>query len=106
MAAEYDVYAEQLYSVHQGLALYEPDPAKNYDCIRVGDVGFVQYGYFHRMFNVFKDEEDPINQHSVPDHFDPIPDGNQAIYHRNQLPAGEICSTSIDSKGTTLKLSA
>ena len=73
MAAEYDVYAEQLYSIQQGFALYEPDPAGEYDHVRVGDVGFVQYGFFHRMFNIFMDEEDPINQLAVPDHFYPVP---------------------------------
>ena len=76
--AAYDVYAEQLYTAREGLALYEPDPGGQYDRVRVGDVGFLQEGFFNRMFNIFVDKEDPTNQGSVPENFSPIPAVYQA----------------------------
>ena len=106
MAAAYDVYAEQLYTVKEGFPLYEPDPGSQYDRVRVGDVGFVQYGFFQRMFNIFVDENDPINQGGVPENFSSVPAVYQATHERTPLGPGEICSTSVDQKGTSLTISA
>lgn len=34
-----------------GHALWEPDPRLLYEAVAVGDVGFIDKGYFHRLFN-------------------------------------------------------
>jgi len=36
---------------NQGCALWEPDPQCLYEAVAVGDVGFIDKGYFHRLFN-------------------------------------------------------
>jgi len=49
----WNVYLEQLSSLHRGIALWEPEPVKDcYDKVSIGDVGYVYNGIFYRMFNV------------------------------------------------------
>lgn len=67
----HDIYSQRLLSVGNGYALYEPDPKNMYDMVRVGDVGYITDGFFHRAFNVFRTAEDPINSQGVPEHFEP-----------------------------------
>lgn len=105
MAAAYDVYATQLYSVGEGLALYEPDPAGRYDRIRNGDVGFVQRGFFHRLFNIFADEEDPINREGVPAHFSPLGTQYRTTVERGPL-TGAIHSSSVRKLKGSLQTAA
>ncbi len=57
----YDVYREQLTSLCHGHALWDPDPAKVYEKVSVGDVGYTRGGYFVRMFNVLLEWDDPSN---------------------------------------------
>ena len=59
----WNVYREQLSSLHLGMALWEPQPVKDfYDRVSIGDVGYVQNGIFYRMFNVTLPWENPLNQ--------------------------------------------
>ena len=47
------VYQDQISTLSQGLALWNPSPLKEiYDKVSIGDVGYVQEGSFIRMFNV------------------------------------------------------
>ena len=103
--ADHDIYAQQLYSVKYGLALYEPDPAEEYDHVRVGDVGFVQEGYFYRMFNVFHEADDSINSQGVPENFEPIEPKFRKVVKYSQIGPGEICSSSIVKAGASLSIS-
>lgn len=50
---DYDIFREQLAIKYPnyGHALWEPDSGHLYDCVRVGDVGFVREGRFNRIFN-------------------------------------------------------
>ena len=98
MAAAYDVYAEQLYTVKEGLALYEPDPAGRYDYIRIGDVGFTRRGVFHRLFNIFVNKEHPINRKGVPENFKPLDIQYSDFHNRNRL-IGPIRSSSVRNVG-------
>lgn len=56
-------YGEVMCDAGLGLALYEPEP-KNYDHIRVGDVGFVKQGAFTRLYNACFEADDPANENS------------------------------------------
>jgi hypothetical protein len=59
----YHVYRDQLTSLSQGLALWDPTPPKDiYDNVSIGDVGYVQGGRFIRMFNVMLPWDDPSNK--------------------------------------------
>ncbi|KAH8108421.1 hypothetical protein DFH11DRAFT_1822460 [Phellopilus nigrolimitatus] len=94
--AEYDVYSEQLFSLRNGHALYEPDPAgQDYDKVRIGDVGYVHYGVFHRLFNICYDAHDPINKLGVPEYFEPIHPDDRKEYNRTPLPPGVMSSSSV-----------
>ena len=56
------IYDRQLSPLCEGYALWEPDPGREmYDHVSIGDVGYIQYGYFVRMFNVFLPWNDPLN---------------------------------------------
>ena len=59
----WNVYLEQLSSLYRGIALWEPEPVKEYyDKVSIGDVGYVYNGIFYRMFNVKLPWDDPLNQ--------------------------------------------
>ena len=63
-----DIYREQLIPLDYGHALWEPSSVEGlYDRVTIGDVGYVMDGFFHRMFNVTLQWDDPSNQrHGVP----------------------------------------
>ena len=59
----WNVYLEQLSSLYRGIALWEPEPVKNYyDKVSIGDVGYVYNGIFYRMFNAQLPWDDALNQ--------------------------------------------
>ncbi len=57
-----DVYQEQLRSLFHGHPLWNPDPANLYQHVSIGDVGYVQEGYFVRIFNAILPWDDPSNR--------------------------------------------
>ena len=57
----WNVYREQLSSLYHGYALWEPEPVTDlYDKVSIGDVGYVDRGFFYRMFNVTLPWDDPL----------------------------------------------
>ncbi|KAI5118155.1 hypothetical protein M0805_000534 [Coniferiporia weirii] len=92
MPPDFDVYAHQLFSLNHGYGLYEPDPGGQYDRVRVGDVGYVLYGGFQRLFNIFADEDDPVNHLGVPENFEPLPSASRATFRRTPLMPGAMCA--------------
>ena len=69
----WNVYREQLLPLHHGYALWEPEPVKGlYDKVSIGDVGYVDSGFFHRMFNVTLPWDNPLNKkfgEGEPEHY-------------------------------------
>jgi hypothetical protein len=62
-----DVYLKQLTSQYNGIALWNPKPIKGlYDHVSIGDVGYLSYGDFVRMFNVKLPWDDPSNTRFKP----------------------------------------
>jgi hypothetical protein len=60
--SHFNVYRDQLASLSQGIALWNPPPLKDvYDKVSIGDVGYLQDGSFVRMFNVMLPWDDPSN---------------------------------------------
>jgi hypothetical protein len=41
MAAE-DIYGQEMYSLGRGFALWQADPLDGYECVKVGDTGYIQ----------------------------------------------------------------
>ncbi|KAH8103697.1 hypothetical protein DFH11DRAFT_1734619 [Phellopilus nigrolimitatus] len=98
--AEYDIYARQMYSMKRGLGLLEPNPAVHqFDRVRVGDVGYVEFGSFYRLFNIFYDSDHEINSRGVPDDFEPLPLNRQEVSTREPLMPGVRKSTGVRRVG-------
>ena len=92
--ADYDIFREQLltrYSTY-GHALWEPSPSKANDPVKVGDVGFIRSGRFHRLFNALLSAEEQPN---VPEnHEQLIPKSLDHIFKRS-LSSDHYCSAGI-----------
>ncbi|KZT19859.1 hypothetical protein NEOLEDRAFT_1077003 [Neolentinus lepideus HHB14362 ss-1] len=67
-----NVYAKQLLGLGHGHALWEPNPGKEYRQVEIGDVGFIQAGFFHRLFNILLPGHDPSQKWGVPEHYEPL----------------------------------
>ena len=87
-----DVYHQELTSLMLGHALWEPDPGGRYDHVLIGDVGYVDQGYFVCMFNVLPREDNP----STPNLRDPAPKTMEGDLFQNTRIAtfghGNYCS--------------
>lgn len=66
MAAE-QVYFDQLYKLKHGSPMYVPERL-----VRVGDVGFIREGIFHRLFNALLPADHPIQVTGVPRGYTPL----------------------------------
>jgi len=99
----FNVYREQLSSLHQGIALWEPNPIKGtYDQVSIGDVGYVYEGFFYRMFNVTLPSNDPSNNKlGKPDDYTPLDCGPFVNIREAAMTKGDYCSryVSIESRG-------
>lgn len=95
--AAWDLYASELGASKRlseyGLPLYEPSPTEADDCVLIGDVGYVNRGKFHRLFNAYQDEtERVINKDGVPKHFVKLENRGREPDKREPLPPGWIKS--------------
>ncbi|KAH9038301.1 hypothetical protein EDB84DRAFT_1479610 [Lactarius hengduanensis] len=84
--AHYDTFRERLAIAHPafGHALWDPGPGqytpahpyiwipgrRNYPPVQVGDVGFIRYGRFHRLFNALLSADNP--SHEPPHDHEPL----------------------------------
>jgi hypothetical protein len=73
--AHYDIFRDQLvirFPGH-GHALWEPSPGDLYHVVGVGDVGYINQGRFHRIFNILLPADDPSHEiFGVPDNHQPF----------------------------------
>ncbi|SRR5258708_2197006 len=72
--ADYDIFREQLAFEYPsyGYALWVPSPRKPNRPVQVGDVGFINEGKFHRLFNALLPAGDPSHEYGVPDGHEPL----------------------------------
>ena len=94
-----DVYHQELSSLVLGHALWEPDPGGRYDCVSIGDVGYVDQGYFVCMFNVLPTpQQDPGNS-SSPNLREPAPNMMESEPFQNtrttNFDNGSYCSRHV-----------
>jgi hypothetical protein len=94
--AVYDVFREQLAIKFPacGHALWDPSPPEPNRPVRVGDVGFIRKGKFHRLFNVLQSQAE---QSSVPtDHEQLVPQvGSSNHITQETLSCGNYCSVGV-----------
>jgi hypothetical protein len=95
-----NIYREQLSSLYHGLGLWEPSPIKNYyDHISVGDVGYIDDGFFHRMFNVTLEWDDASNKKLCqPEYYKPLADDPLKNIRKSPFAKGEYFSRHISSE--------
>ncbi|KAF8267199.1 hypothetical protein EI94DRAFT_67557 [Lactarius quietus] len=68
--AHYDIFRDQLAIRFPGYghALWEPSPGDPNDVVGVGDVGYINQGKFHRLFNILLPADHPSHENfGVPD---------------------------------------
>lgn len=104
------VYAEQLFKLGYGTPLYEPDSrGYDFDRVRVGDVGWLKDGAFHRLFNLILDHDNPNNDEDFRQAFPQEPrhlnEWQTKIMRPTRLSAGLMKSSSVRKLGGNLGLS-
>ena len=90
-----NIYREQLSSLNQGLALWDPKPVGNlYNHISIGDVGYLQEnGTFMRLFNVTLPWDDPSNGLlEVPEEYKRLELGHSVNVQSSEIREREYCS--------------
>lgn len=107
MPHEKDVYEKTLLELGHGLPIYEPDPAGDYDKVRIFDVGYVdEFGKFHRIFNAALSKEHEINrQNGTPAGFEPFLSRTPATYNRTAHQPGPIHSSHVQVIGIDVGIS-
>ncbi|TFY60560.1 hypothetical protein EVG20_g7374 [Dentipellis fragilis] len=90
----HDLYMDQLASLNNGHALWEPNPNEPDDQVEVGDVGYILFGGFHRLFNIHLPADHPAQGQSLPEHFEPLECPRSHIYRRTLRP-GPYMSRSV-----------
>jgi hypothetical protein len=95
----FDVYQKHLSFLSQGFALWNPNPLGDfysYDRVSIGDVGYLDEGFFIRMFNVTFPWDDRLNGNfGEPDHYEPLHlGGGQTIRYRD-FNTIDYCSSSV-----------
>ena len=97
----WDVYRKQLSSLSHGLALWDPSPVKAlYDCVSIGDVGFINEGLFYRMFNVLLPWDDPSNDKlGRVEPYEPLGLGPFLNIKESRSFKGDCHTTNVSSEG-------
>ncbi|KAI0061929.1 hypothetical protein BV25DRAFT_1916584 [Artomyces pyxidatus] len=93
MPAPYDIYRDQLSSYQYGQALWEPCPSQGFP-VTVGDVGYIFFGGFRRLFNIHLSSDDASQTRGVPEYFEQLP--LLEVFERRMI-AGMYQSRSVRS---------
>ncbi|KDQ54413.1 hypothetical protein JAAARDRAFT_196750 [Jaapia argillacea MUCL 33604] len=82
MAAK--IYAEQLWTIGEGHALWEPHPGRQ-EPVTIGDVGYIRAGFLHRLFNILLPPPNPPDHRKVPQDFVQLKLPNHDINCRDDI---------------------
>jgi hypothetical protein len=96
----FNVYREQLTSLYHGHALWEPGPIRSiYEQVSIGDVGYVNEGFFYRMFNVTLPSNHPSNNRlGQLEYYRPLDWGPFANIREATLAKGDYYSRNVFSQ--------
>ena len=87
------VYAEQLGSLSLGHPLWFPNPTATGE-VQIGDVGFLEDGSFHRLFNVMVEPDHEWNRLGPPPDFTPVKIPTHLRHHMEEYMHPGIHSSS------------
>ena len=95
-----EVYEDQMTTLSQGLALWNPSPPKEiYDEVSIGDVGYLQKGSFIRMFNVMLPWSHESNRTlGEPERYDSLDCGPFAYTLKRSFDRVKYCSRYVSEE--------
>jgi hypothetical protein len=98
--ADYDIYREQLAITFPtyGHALWDPRPTRPDRPVKVGDVGFIRWGRFHRFFNILLPADDPSHELGVPEYYEPLVPILSDHINKGSLSGGHYYSGEISTE--------
>ena len=91
--ADYNIFREQLgirFPTY-GHALWDPCPEEPDKPVKIGDVGFIREGKFHRLFNALS----PLEGEQVPSDFQQLVLKSPHRVSKRSLDHGRYCSHGI-----------
>ncbi|CCM00749.1 uncharacterized protein FIBRA_02789 [Fibroporia radiculosa] len=93
----HSIYAEELFKLGHGYPLWFPDCRRETNGVMIGDIGYIDQGSFHRLFNATLDKSNPINALGVPEDFQVFAElGDVAtVCTPDALPRGPLYSRTI-----------
>jgi hypothetical protein len=100
MTAHYDIFRHHLLMRFPayGHALWEPDPGNLYPAVKVGDVGYIREGKFHRLFNALLPAGDASHaDFGVPEHHEPLTLSIGTHVNTGRLGPNNFCSAKVTS---------
>jgi hypothetical protein len=93
--APYAVYVDLLARLGHGLPLHDPSVEGG---VHLGDVGYLQFGRFNKLFNIFDSRNAP-NDSKLPDNFEPAaPSIRDDIFTTVQMTSGVLCSPNVNKE--------
>jgi hypothetical protein len=100
MTAHYDIFRHHLLMRFPayGHAIWEPDPGNLYPAVKVGDVGYIREGKFHRLFNALLPAGDASHaDFGVPEHHEPLTLSIGTHINTGRLGPNNFCSAKVSS---------
>ena len=92
-----DIFRDQLATTYPryGHALWNPSPTRSDRPVEVGDVGFIRWGTFHRLFNALLPAGDPSHELGLPEGYKPLVPSLPNHINREPFRCGQYCSNGI-----------
>ena len=98
-----EIYASELVRLRYGHPLWRPEPSADCGEVKIGDVGYIRDGAFHRLFNATSEKNGPINKGKVPDGFVPLRVPRPQALPNVIRPGDALCSESMNKTDLSLK---
>ena len=92
-----DIFRDQLATTYPryGHALWNPRPTRSDRPVEVGDVGFIRWGTFLRLFNALLPADDTSHEFGLPEGYKPLVPSLPNHINRGPFSCGHYCSDEI-----------
>ncbi|KAH9040352.1 hypothetical protein EDB85DRAFT_130624 [Lactarius pseudohatsudake] len=98
--AHYDIFRHHLAIKFPayGIALWDPNPGNLYPAVKVGDVGYIREGKFHRLFNALLAADDGSHVDiGVPENYEQLKPNLTNHINIGRLSPNNFCSAKVTS---------